>query len=412
MFLSAGRLINRTRRSLMKRRDFLKAAGLTAASVAAAPLRAQAAEDKPAVRSYRPIGRTGLKMSDISFGAGKLLASSMVLRAIDSGINYFDTAPDYGQSEKTIGEAMARISRDKIIITSKFCTPMPYPGHLPLGTRKKDYIASVDGSLSRMKTDHLDFIFVHAIGEMDKSLEAEKKRLLDEEMLAAVADLKKAGKVRFLGTSSHGPNNMEELLLTAVRSGHFDVIQPAFNFMKFPKLPGVLKEAHKQGVGVIAMKTLAGAMEMNMEAGEKDFSHAAFTWVLKHPEISGLIITMKTAADMELYLRASGAKFTSADQDVLKRYARLYGREYCRTGCGACEGACAAGVQIASVMRYRMYFRDYAMEKRAMESYALLKKNASACADCTSPACQGSCPYGLPVKDMLADAHDSMTFMV
>jgi aryl-alcohol dehydrogenase-like predicted oxidoreductase len=138
------------------------------------------------VKSYRNIGKTGLKMSDISFGAGKLSAASMVLRAVDSGINYFDTAPDYGQSEKTLGEAMGRLKRDKVIITSKFCNPMPYPGHLPLGTKKKDYIASVEGSLSRMKTDYLDFIFVHAIGEMNKDFETEKKRLLDNEMLEAL----------------------------------------------------------------------------------------------------------------------------------------------------------------------------------------------------------------------------------
>src|SRR5271169_6345118 len=279
----------------MKRRDFLKVAALTAATVAAPPLHAETVADIPSVKSYREIGKTGLKMSDISFGGGKLSAASMVLRAVDSGINYFDTAPDYGQSEKTIGEAMDKIRRDKVIITSKLCNPQPYPGHLPFGTRKKDYIASVEGSLLRMKTDYLDFCFVHAIGEMNKDLEAEKKRLLSDEMFEAVADLKKAGKVRFLGTSSNGPNNMEELLMTAVKSGRFDLIQPAFNFMKFPKLPEVMKEAHKRGVGVIAMKTLAGAKDMNLGPGGEEFSHAAFKWVLKHPEVSGLIITMKTA---------------------------------------------------------------------------------------------------------------------
>jgi predicted aldo/keto reductase-like oxidoreductase len=288
---------------------------------------------------------------------------------------------------------------------------MPYPGHLPLGTKKKNYIASVEGSLSRMKTDYLDFIFVHAIGEMDKDLEAEKKRLLDNEMLEAFAALKKAGKVRFLGTSSHGPNNMEELLMTAVKSGHFDMIQPSFNFMKFPKLPEVMKEAHKRGVGVVAMKTLAGAKETNIESKGKEFSQSAFKWVLKHPEISGLIVTMKTASDIELYLKASGAKFTAADQRVLDKYASLYSSDYCRTGCGQCEGYCPDGVEIATVLRYRMYFKDYGMEKRAMESYSSLKNNAAPCSGCDRPVCISRCPYGLPVKEMLSDAHQSMVFL-
>ena len=395
----------------MNRRDFLKAAAIATATAAARPLGAETVQNTPSVKSYRKIGKTGLKMSDISFGAGKLSAASMVLRAVDSGINYFDTSPDYGLSEKTIGEAMGKIQRDKIILTSKFCKPLPYPGHLPIGSKKEDYLAAVDGSLSRMKTDHLDFVFVHAIGEMNKDAELEKKRLLSDEMFEAVAELKKAGKIRFLGTSSHGPNNMEELLMTAVKSGHFDVIQPSFNFMKFPQLPEVIKEAHKRGVGVIAMKTLAGAKDMKVEAREEEFPQAAFKWVLKHPEVSGLIITMKTVSDLDVYLKASGAEFTSADQRVLDRYARLYGKEYCRTGCGECEGSCPAGVEIASVMRYQMYFKDYGMEKRAIQSYASLTRNAAACAECNEPACIGKCPYGLPVKKMLCYAHDSMSLM-
>ncbi|MBA4371916.1 MAG: hypothetical protein C0402_03535 [Thermodesulfovibrio sp.] len=396
----------------MKRRDFLKAAALTttAMTVSPSPAFPETTKGAPTVIRYRPIGKTGLKMSDISFGAGKLSAASMVLRAVDSGINYFDTAPDYGQSEKSIGEAMPKLKRDKIIIASKFCNPLPYPGHLQSGTKTKDYVAAVEASLSRMQTDHLDFVIVHAIGEMSKDLEAEKKRLLAPEMLEAFALLKKAGKVRFLGTSSHGPNNLEELLMTAVKSGHYDMIQPSFNFMKFPKLPEVIKEAHKQGVGVIAMKTLAGAKEMNLNDSGTEFSHAAFKWVLKHPEVSGLIITMKTAADIELYLKASGAKFTAADQRVLDHYAALYTKEYCRTGCGQCEGFCPAGVEIATVLRYRMYFKDYGMEKRAMQSYASLSHNAAPCSGCDQPVCLTKCPFSLPVKEMLSDAHTSMLF--
>lgn len=88
----------------MNRRDFLKVAAFTTTTAAAAPdLHAETTPDAPSVKSYRAIGKTGLKMSDISFGAGKLSAASMVLRAVDSGINYFDTAPDYGPSEKPLG---------------------------------------------------------------------------------------------------------------------------------------------------------------------------------------------------------------------------------------------------------------------------------------------------------------------
>jgi predicted aldo/keto reductase-like oxidoreductase len=396
----------------MKRRDFLKASVLATAAVAGSPFSAHARSDKPVVKKYVEIGKTGLKMSDISYGTGGLPSASMVLRAIDRGINYFDTAPDYGSSEEYIGQAMKNIQRDKVIITSKFCTPYSYPSHLPLGSKKKDFIEAVDGSLRRMKTDYMDFCMVHAIGEQSFMLGKEKMRLLDEEMLAAYHELKKAGKVRFLGVSSHGPNNMEDLLMTAVTSGHFDMIMPSFNFMKFPKIPEVLKEAKKRDVGVIAMKTLAGAKDSGVDKKIDPFEPAALKWVLSHPEVNGLIISIRSVSNLDLYLTASGEKFTSRDRKVLDRYARQFGEEYCRTGCGECESSCPEGVAIASTLRYHMYFKDYGMEKDAMKYYARLEARAEKCVSCETEACTGACPFGLPVSSLVRRAHDSLSFIV
>ncbi len=396
----------------MKRRDFLKTTALTTAAIAASPFCASSGTDKPSVQRYQEIGKTGLKMSDISFGTGKLASPSMILRAIDRGINYFDTAPDYGSAEKYIGGAMNRIQRDKVIIASKFCNPLRYPAHLLLGSKKKDFIAAVETSLSTMNTDYLDICFVHAMGEVSKSKEEEQKRLLDEEMLSAATALKESGKIRFLAVSSHGPNHMEELMMEAVKSGHYDLIMMAFNFMKFPGIPNVMKEAHARRVGVIAMKTLAGAKDMKLEVKGETFAPATFKWVLKHPEVNGLIITIKTVDDFDLFLKASGQKMTAADQRVLDRYAGIYGAQYCRTGCNDCEGECPSGVPVATTLRYQMYFKDYGMEKRAMESYAGLQSDAGACLTCQHPACIGACTYGLPIRDMLCEAHESLSFNV
>jgi predicted aldo/keto reductase-like oxidoreductase len=396
----------------MKRRDFLKTSAIATAAIAFSPLNVSAAKEKPTIKRYNEIGKTGLKMSDISFGTGRLPSSSMILRAIDRGINYFDTAPDYGSSEKYIGEAMKKIQRDKIIIASKFCTPQPYPSHLTPVSSKKEYIKAVEGSLSRMKTDYLDFCFVHAIGEQNKNMELETKRLLNEEMLSAYQLLKEAGKVRFLAISSHGPDNMEDLLLTAVRSGHYDMIMPSFNFMKFPRIPDMLKEARSRGVGVVAMKTLAGAKNLDFDYKSEEFAPAAFKWVLSHPEVNGLIITIKSVADLDLYLTASGKKITASDQRILDRYAARYAKEYCRTGCNTCEPSCPNGVSIATTLRHQMYFIDYGMEKHAMESYAHLHNNAGRCLDCEDDTCVGGCPYELPVSTLLREAHRTLTITV
>ncbi|QWR78546.1 aldo/keto reductase [Candidatus Magnetomonas plexicatena] len=398
----------------MERRDFLKS-GVAFTALAAASTfdlkSTEAADDTQAtVKRYQEIGKTGLKMSDISFGGGHIPSASMVLRAIDRGVNYFDTAPDYGRSEEFIGEAMKNIKREKIIIASKFCSQLPYPGHLPAGTPKDIYIKSVEDSLKRMKTDYLDFCFVHAIGESSKEKEAEMKRLFDENMLSAVDTLKQSGKIKFIAVSSHGPSNMETLLMEAVKSGKFDMIMPSFNFMKFPQLPDVIKEAKKRSVGVIAMKTLAGAKDMNLEFKGADFAQSAFKWSLKHPEVNGLIVTIKSISDLDNYLPASGKDYTARDEQILQRYAAKYGSSYCRTGCDTCQSACPYGVEIASSLRYAMYFHDYNMEKRAMSSYASLKNKADVCKTCTNKSCTGACPYGLPVGNMLLEAHKSLTF--
>ncbi len=398
----------------MKRREFIKSSlALTTAATVGTQAASAAAGQKNTVASYKKLGNTDIRMSDISFGTGRLPSASLVLRGIDRGINYFDTAPDYGRSEKYIGEALKKFGqRDKVYIASKFCRAVPYEegvSHLQLGSSKADYKAAVEESLSRLNTDYLDVVFVHAIGER-RNLEAERARLFDENMLEAVTELKQKGKMRYLAVSSHGPHNMETLLTEAVRSGHFDVIMPAFNFMKFPKVPEVLKEAAARGVGVVAMKTLAGAKHMDLDLQGSPFEHAAFKWVLQHPEVAGLVVTIKRVRDLNLYLEASGGTFDAADRRTLDRYASLHDRDYCRTGCSDCEGACPVGVPIASILRYQMYFDHYEQEKDAMQSYSGLDQNAAECLACAVESCVGACPYSLPVALKLRTAHDELSF--
>lgn len=395
----------------MKRRNFLKSSALLGgAAVLGIPAVANASSEKASIQKYKEIGKTGLKMSDISFGCGKLTSPSMIARAMDRGMNYFDTSPDYGPSEKNLGLAVKKLNkRDQMIIASKFCSPIPYPGHVPWGAGKKDFIEAVDGSLARLKTDYIDICFVHAIGE-NESEKYGKQRLLNDNMLSAAAELKKAGKIRFLAASSHGPHNLEELMMTAVTSGHFDLVMFAFNFMKFPKIPSVIQEAKKRNVGIIAMKTLAGAKDMRLDTNGESFAHAAFKWVLKHPEVDGLVVTIKTTDELNHFIKASGKVFTSSDQAALNRYEKLYTAEYCRTGCGECLDTCPSKVNIASILRYQMYFEDYGMEKRALEAYASLKQKADVCNTCTTASCEKACPYNLPVASLLQKSHDQLSF--
>ncbi len=105
----------------MNRRDFIKTTAMVSVGLTGVPSNAGAVTEKPSIRKYREIGKTGLKMSDISMGSVRLNSPSLLLRAIDRGINYVDTSPDYGKAEKHIGNAMNKIRRDKLILASKFC---------------------------------------------------------------------------------------------------------------------------------------------------------------------------------------------------------------------------------------------------------------------------------------------------
>ncbi|MDH5679123.1 MAG: aldo/keto reductase [Nitrospinota bacterium] len=395
----------------MKRREFIKSAAVVATASGlglASEARNASAAGPSSIQTYRPLGKTGLKISDISFGGGKLASSSLVARAMDMGINYIDTAPDYGRSENVLGEHIKKNGRrDKLIIATKFCDYGFYGQHLPGDQPESKYIQMVEGSLERLNTDYIDVIFVHAMGE---GSHGQEDRLFSENMLGAFAKLKKAGKARFLAVSSHGPNRMEELLMKAVKSGHFDIIQPAHNFMQFPKVPDVIAEAGKRGVGVVAMKTLAGAKATNIPTGGEPFEHAAFSWVLQNPNVAGLIVTIANVRTLKYYVEASGKPFTQKSQASLDQYMLAHSAEYCRTGCGECLDACPEGVDVASILRHQMYFADYGQEKRAMAAYAGMQKKADVCGDCEGAACQQACPYGVQAKRLMNLAHQDLSF--
>ena len=159
----------------MKRRDFIKTTGIGAvAGLGGIGFTDNTAEAKRpiSIKKYGTLGRTGLKISDISFGGGALNSPTLMAKAVDMGVNYFDTAPDYGASEKNIGKYLRKSGgRDKIYIASKFCDKEMYPGHLDTDAKESEYIEVVEDSLKRMNTDYMDIVFVHAMGEDSRDYE-------------------------------------------------------------------------------------------------------------------------------------------------------------------------------------------------------------------------------------------------
>src|SRR5438093_2493279 len=357
------------------------------------------------VRSSRPLGRTGMQMSDISFGCAGLDNVAVVKRALERGVTYFDTSPDYSRagSEHTLGEGIKGHPRDKLFIVSKFCTP---DGHLSNDTPVKDVVAAVEASLQRLDTDYLDLAHIHACDSLD--------RLMNPNIHEACDRLKEQGKLRFLGVSSHTPH-LETVMRHAVESGRFDVIMVAYNFKNWPDLTTIFRDAKEKGVGVVAMKTLKGAKHTALSdftpTERESFAQAAFKWVLSNQNVSGLVVSINSLTQIDEYLHASGQPLQQADVDLLEKYDRLVGNDYCRPGCGACLSSCPYEVPINDVLRYAMYYENYSQQRVGMEAYARIPAahNASQCVDCKAP-CQQACPFEIPIKEKMLRADRLLRF--
>jgi len=356
------------------------------------------------VQGFRTLGRTGWNVSDVVLGSGRIKdqkGTDIVRLALDRGVTYVDTAPDYSAagSEDAVGKAIRGV-RDRVFLATKFCTPY---GHLGAGTPVADYERVVEDSLRRLGTDYVDLVHVHACDEVP--------RLMDPNMHEAFDRLRAAGKARFLGFSSHTPNLMA-VGEQAIASGRFDVMMLAYHHGIWPQLGELIARARRdQNMGVIAMKTLKGAKHNGL-AGFREqapaYSQAALRWVLSNPDVSAAVISFFEFQHVDEYLQASGGTATPEDLGLLGEYDRQIVGTYCAPHCGACLTSCPEGLSIPDVLRHRMYFEDYGDEKEAMRLYAQLEKQADVCTGCSAP-CLGSCPIGIDIPTRTRGAHEMLT---
>lgn len=398
------------------RRRFIKTSGLlgaatfipNAAHAVTPPPRAANAE----VKRYRRLGRTNLKISDISFGSSRLRTGEehLVEHALDRGINYFDTAESYtrGQSETVIGNVL-KGKRDQAVLVSKTLTGS--------GTSAETMMHDLEGSLRRLQTDYVDIYMNHAVNDVDVVGNPEWARFVDK--------ARQQGKIRFTGISGHA-GYLIECLDYALDQDLIDVMLVGYNFGQDPKfyegltrgfdriakqpdLPRVLSKAKESDVGVVAMKTLMGARLNDMrpfERGGKTYAQAAFSWVLSNPDVDALIISMTDTQQIDEYLGASGAaQVDTQARYLLNKYAELNGANYCKHACNECSGSCPYGVPISDVLRTRMYATDYQDVKFARSEYALLETNASACLNCSGAPCADACPNGIDIAGLCAPTH-------
>ncbi len=447
-------LKNDSRMSVSRRR-FLIAGGAAAAAGALPGIGVgEATEESPRIKSYRTLGRTGFKVSDISIG-GAAKEANVYRYAYDHGVNYIDSAESYGNgdNERKVGEALQHMDRKKVFITTKLW--------IEDGDTTEKIIERFGKCQERLRTDYVDALFMHSVPSV---------ALLDHDGFhQAARKLKTDGRLRFCGVSNHGPDadavdSMDAVLVAAAEDGRFDLMLIAYNFMNSEKGDRVLAACAKHNVGTTAMKTAPGSVEMEpfdpdnpakryadyikrkVEEGgtreeaeekikgwiadnEKAYAEAkpfmeaqgidnkaalrtaAVQWVLSNPEMHTACIGFRDFEAIDRFLPLSGEKIAHHRAEALDRYRVAASSLYCRHGCTDCARACPRAVPVSTVMRYTYYFTEQGRQKHAMAKYSHLGDlGGGACAGCTAP-CSGACPYGVNIQANMLAAHDVLTLV-
>jgi uncharacterized protein len=376
------------------RRDFIKVgvAGTTSALLGGNALAeaVQYAAGPPAAFPdpvYRTLGRTGLKITVVSFGAMLTPEPEVIRVALDHGVNYVDTARRYmsGKNEEIVAKAI-KGRRDKVFLATKTS---------PDSSAKGDIIRDVEASLKALGTDYIDVIQLHHL--------TGKERIFNPETREALLSLKKQGKVRFFGVTTH--SNQPEVLNALVDDPDrfFDTCLVAYNFKSDQETGAAITRAAKAGVGIIAMKSQAGGYQ-TQALGKISPHQAALKWVLQNPSVTAAIPGMKDLSQLKENIAVMGMPFKYADRRILERYAEAVEPFFC-TLCGSCEKGCPRGVEISTVNRALMYaeggYRDPMLARDTYREIAA-QARASACLDCAS--CTARCVNGLDISAKMTRA--------
>ena len=396
------------------RRDFLSR---VAGSLAASPLvrsphillgaagKKVSSDDKAASTSkpiYRTLGKTGLSLPVVSMGVMNADVPGLIPRSYELGIRHFDTAARYqqGRNEEMVGRMIKEMGvRDKVIISTKVTPPdwSRDPNQTPTRTYsaadvKAHFLEVFESSLKRLQMDYVDILYNHSADS--------EAAVHSEGTLEAMVGLKKAGKARFLGVSSHKP---DMALKEAMKMDAYAVVLIPLNFTmandaEFLK---TIDEAAKRGFGLVAMKTQAGgAIKPDPKLG-KPLTPASQTallkWVLHHESIATAIPGFTTYEQLEQnFSVASSLAYTTEEQEFLSDKKAVASAQFC-VQCEQCRADCPLGVNIPQLMRSHMYAVQYANYELAAETIAAIAggKGLAACQGCET--CRATCRHAVDI---------------
>lgn len=384
------------------RRNFIKkgAAGLAGAAILPSVLKG---ETKPPAKTagktkmiYRTLGKTGLKLPVVSMGVMNADNPKLVAAALDAGIVHLDTAWYYqrGRNEEMVGKVVKSRPRDSFVVATKVWEPRDRKtGLFPEDAKPESFMEKFETSMKRLGMDYVDILYLHSVSR--------KESALFEPYLDLMKKLKKEGRIRFIGVSTH--RNEPEVIRAAADSKVYDVVLTAYNFNQkhVKEVKDAIAYAAKAGVGIVAMKTQAGVY-WDKEKQKPINMKAALKWALLDENVHTSIPGFTTFDQLELDLSVmEDLTLTPQEKADLQPPKDLtMAGLYCQQ-CEQCVPQCPANLEIPTLMRSYMYAYGYKNLEKARQTVDLTDPSRIACNTC--PTCNVKCASGFDVKDRILD---------
>lgn len=365
----------------------------------------------------RILGKTGLKVSIAGFGGIPIIALSresaedVVRYSFERGINYFDTARAYGDSEEKIGNALKEV-RDQVVLATK----------THQRTKESAARAGLKQSLRNLQTDRIDLVQLHGI-DTEEVLE---KAMSSDGSLKALEEAKKKGIVEFIGITGHNPL----VLIKAIKTGKFDTVLVPLNVIDRRAAEELIPLTKELDIGVIIMKPLGGCgaplqypqwgarflgkptldwpdpSEFIPHFGSDGFERAkrSLRFIFAH-DIATVVPGIRSREEVDHIVKvASNFRRLTAKEEDDYRFGEFTFKESCRE-CQKCT-PCPDGVEIPTILKWKTYYTFFNIKKWTQQQYPKLRTKVNSCTECGE--CEDKCPYNLPVISMLKEAHETL----
>ncbi len=320
-----------------------------------------------------PLGKTGLTVTRPAMGCLPIQrcsedeAVSILQKAYEGGIRYFDTANAYTDSEKKIGLALSDV-RENIVISTKSA-----------GTDKNTVLSHIENSLKMMKTDYIDLFQFHQVQSVPDPDDPEGA-------YAGALEAKRRGWIRHIGFTSHRVDVAEQ----CIASGNFETCQFPFSYISGERDLALADKCREAGMGFIAMKGLAGGLLTNARACHafmNCYDNVVPIWGIQKPE------------ELEEWLAVAKEDPVLDDElnSVIRKDREELAGTFCRS-CGYCM-PCTVGIEIRNCARMNMLLRRSPWQQYMTDEWYAKMQKINDCINCRK--CVSKCPYGLDQPSLL-----------